>query len=206
MSGMKNKKPSAGRSEEKRRRNHEILGMLNAGVSAREVGRKFKLSYSRAKKLCSKLKLTGDCARNPGSGRKRKTTERSDRFIAKCSKSRTPSKKKNANELRTPTAVKVSTKTVQRRLKEKGITWQKKSKKLYASEKNRRVRLKFAREHVGWSIEQSKRVVWKNESPFCLKNHSQQHVLQTNGEKGASRSMQGTVKHQMFINVCGAFC
>ena len=66
---------------------HEILGMLNAGVSAREVAQKFKLSYSGAKKLCSKLKLTGDCGRTHRSGRKRKTTERSDRFIAKCWKS-----------------------------------------------------------------------------------------------------------------------
>ena len=53
MSGEKNKKPSAGRSEERTRRNHEILGMLNAGVSAREVAQKFKFSYSGAKKLCS---------------------------------------------------------------------------------------------------------------------------------------------------------
>ena len=39
--------------------------MLKAGVSAREVAQKFKLSYSRAKKICSKLKLTGDCVVGP---------------------------------------------------------------------------------------------------------------------------------------------
>ena len=78
-----------------------------------------------------KLKLTGDCGRTHGSGRKRKTTERSDRFIAKCSKSGTPSKKEIANELRTQTGVEVSTKTIQRRLREKGITWRKESKKPY---------------------------------------------------------------------------
>ena len=37
MSEQKNKKPSpTRRSEERIRRNHEILGMLKAGVSARE--------------------------------------------------------------------------------------------------------------------------------------------------------------------------
>ena len=119
MSGEKNKKLSAGRSEERTKTNHEILGMLNAAVSAREVAQKFKLSYSGAKKLCSKLKLTGDCGHTHGSGRTRKTTERSDRFIAKCSKSGTPSKKEIANELRTQTGVEVSTKTIQRSLREK---------------------------------------------------------------------------------------
>ena len=93
MSEQKSKKPSSTKRSEEKRRNREILGMLKAGVSAREVAQKFKLSYSGAKKICSKLKLTGDCGRTPGSGRKRKTTERSDRFIAKSSKSGTPTKK-----------------------------------------------------------------------------------------------------------------
>ena len=101
ISEQKSKKPSStGRSEERIRRNHEILGMLNAGVSAREVAQKFKLSYSGAKKICSKLKLTGDCGQTSGSGRKRKTTERSDRFIAKSLKSGTPTKKEITNELK----------------------------------------------------------------------------------------------------------
>ena len=131
---------------------------------------------SGGKKICSKSKLTGDCGRTPGSGRKRKTTERSDRFIAKSSKSGTPTKKEIRNELKNQTSVEVSTKTIQRRLREKGITWRKKSKKPYVSEKNRIARLKFAREHAGWNIEQWKRVVWSNESPFGCKNQSQQRV------------------------------
>ena len=53
----------------------------------------------------------------PGSGRKRKTTERSDRFIAKSSKSGTPTKKEITNELKDQTGVDVSTKTIQRQKK-----------------------------------------------------------------------------------------
>ena len=115
--------------------NHEILGMLKTGVSAREAAQEFKLSYSGAKKICSKLKLTGDCGRTPGSARKRKKTERSDRFIAKSSKSGTPTKKEITNESKNQTGVEVSIKTIQRRLREKGITWRKKSKKPYVSER-----------------------------------------------------------------------
>ena len=65
-------------SQAKTGRNHEILGMLKAGVSARQISREYNLSYSGAKKLCTKLKSSGSCGRTPGSGCKRKTTERSD--------------------------------------------------------------------------------------------------------------------------------
>ena len=186
--------------------------MLKAGVSAREVAQKFKLSYSGAKKICSKLKLTGDCGRIPGPGRKRKTTERSDSFIAKSSKSGTPTKKEITNELKNQTGVEVSTKTIQRRLREKGITWRKRSKKSYVtvSEKNRIARLKFAREDAGWSIEQWKRVVWSDESPFGCKNQSQQHVWRTKQETGVrrgirsirSQSMYGGVFRGMVLAIC----
>ena len=46
----------------------------------------------------------------------------------------------------------------------------------YASEKNRIACLKFAREHVGWSIEQWKPEMWSDESSFGCKNQSQQHM------------------------------
>ena len=106
-------------------RNHEILGMLKAGVSAHQIGKEFGLSYSGAKKLCAKLKSSGNCHRTPGSGRKRKTSDRSDRCIVKHSKIETPTKKQLANELEAHIGVKVFTSTIQRRLREKGINWRK---------------------------------------------------------------------------------
>ena len=45
---------------------------------ARNHSKEFGLSYAGAKKICGKLKSNGDCYRSPGSGRKRKTSERSD--------------------------------------------------------------------------------------------------------------------------------
>ena len=73
------------------------------------------------------------------------------------------------------------------------------------NEKNRKVRLAFVREHVHWDIDQWKSVVWSNESPFTLQNNSSQYVWQTDKEKMATHSMQGTAKHQKSINVWGCF-
>ena len=191
------------RSRAKTGKNHEILGMLKAGVSARQISREYNLSYSGAKKLCAKLKSSGSCGRTPGSGCKRKTTERSDRFIVKCAKAGTLTKVEIVNELKNQTNVKVCSKTIQRRLKEKGLIWKKKCKKPYVSEKNRKARLASARELVGWSLDQWKRVVWSDESPFPLLNQSSQYVWRTKDDNLTSRSMQATVKHP--INVWGCF-
>ena len=109
------------------------------------------------------------------------------------------------NELKNQTNVKVCSKNIKHRLKEKGLIWKKKCKKPYVSEKNRKARLAFAREHVGWSLDQWKRVVWSDESPFPLLNQSPQYVWRTKDDNLTSRSMQATVKHQKSINVWGWF-
>ena len=61
-------------------------------------------------------------------------------------------KKEIADELKAQTGDKVSSKTIQRNLKEKRLAWRKKSKKPYVSEKNRVLRLSFAREHVSMEV------------------------------------------------------
>ena len=98
------------------------------------------------------MKTTGNCDPTPGSGRNRKTIHRSDRFIVKRSRAGTPTKKQLAGELEAQTGIKVSTTTIKRRLREKGIMWRKKFKKSFVSEKNCLLRLKFAREHGGWNV------------------------------------------------------
>ena len=57
----------------------------------------------------------------------------------------------------------------------------------------------------GWSVDDWKHVVWSDESPFVLQNHSAEFCWRINKEKEHCRSMQGTVKHQKSINVWGCF-
>ena len=153
-------------------RNHEILGMLKAGVSANRIAKEFGLSYAGAKKICAKLKSNGDCHRTPGSGRKRKTSERSDRFIVRQSKIGTPTKKELADALQDQNGVKVSTSTIQRRLRENGIHWRKKAKKSCRPRSP----------DVDWDVDQWKNVIWSDESPFTLQNNSSQFVWRNDRE------------------------
>ena len=66
MASKEVKKVNTERAEMKIRRNHQILGMLKAGVSTRAILKEFNMSYSGAKKLCRKIKSSGDCSRVPG--------------------------------------------------------------------------------------------------------------------------------------------
>ena len=186
-------------------RKHELPWMLKAGVSANKIAKDFGLSYAGAKKICARLKSSGDCHRTHGSGRKRKTSERTDQFIVRQSKIGTPTKKHLADSLEAQTGIKVSTSTIQRRLLENGIHWRKKTRKSFVSEKNRPKRLAIAREHVHWDLDQWKSVLWSDESQFTLQNNCFQFVWRNDREKNTIRTMQGTVKHQKSINVWGCF-
>ena len=179
--------------------------MLKAGVSANQIAKDFGLSYAGAKKICARLKSSGDCHRTPGSGRKRKTSERTDRFIVRQSEIGTPTKKHLADSLEAQTGINASKSTIQRRLRENGMQWSKKTRKSFVSEKNRLKRLAFAREHVHWDLDQWKSVIWSDESPFTLQNNCSQFVWRNHREKNTSRTMQGTVKHQKSINVWSCF-
>ena len=64
--GEKNKKQEQeAKAWKKVARNHEILGMLKAGVSANQIAKDFGLSYAGAT-ICARLKSNWDCHRTPG--------------------------------------------------------------------------------------------------------------------------------------------
>ena len=73
----------------------------------------------------------------PGSRRKSKTSEWTDRFIVQQSSIGNLYKKHLADALNAQNAVKFSTSSIQKRLGENGIHWRRKARKSFVSEKNR---------------------------------------------------------------------
>ena len=123
MEISKRKQEQEAKARKKVAQNHEILVMLKAGISTKQIAKEFGLSYAGAKKICAKLKSSGDCHPTPGSGRKRKKSEQTVRFIVQRSKIGTLIKQHLADSL---TGVKVPRSTIQRRLCENGIRQRKK--------------------------------------------------------------------------------
>ena len=57
------------------------IGMLTAGMSARDVARYFQRQESTISRLLNRFQQTGNVADRPRSGKQRKTTPREDRFL-----------------------------------------------------------------------------------------------------------------------------
>ena len=62
----------------------------------------------------------------------------------------------------------ISTRTMRRKLKGLGLNSCVALRKPIISEANWKQRLKFAREHIDWTLEQWKKVMWSDESRFTL--------------------------------------
>ena len=93
------------------------IGMLTAGMSARDVARHFQRHESTISRLLNRFLQTGNVADRPRSDRPRKTTPRKDRFLPTSSRSsRFLSSRKLGRLLRNATGTRVCDRTVRNRL------------------------------------------------------------------------------------------
>ena len=93
------------------------IGMLTAGMSARDVAQHFQCHESTISRLLNRFQKTGNVADRPGSGRRRKTTLRYDRFLTTSSRrNRFPFSPKLGRLLRNATGTRVCDRTVRNRL------------------------------------------------------------------------------------------
>ena len=93
------------------------IGMLTAGMSARDVARYYPRHESTISRLLNRFQQTGNVADRPRSGRPRKTTLREDRFLTTSSRhNRFLSSQKLGRLLRNATGTRVCDRTVRNRL------------------------------------------------------------------------------------------
>ena len=97
----------------------------------------------------------------PHTGRPRKTTLSDDHYLVRSAESNT---RQPLKQLRLDTNLDVSEQTNRRRLKEVGIAKHKAVKRPLLTAKHIAARLKWAHEHVNWSLEQWQSVIWSDES------------------------------------------
>ena len=73
------------------------------------------------------------------------------------------------------------------------------------SEKNRKLRLDWAKKYVNWTIEQWNNVLWNDESPFLLRYAGRTRVCGQQNERYKDFCLKLTTKHNVKINVWGCF-
>lgn len=184
-----------------------IIGMYQAGLSKKEIGRRMQSQNvcvaSHVRNVIKRFEEEGNVDAKPGRGRKRKTSEREDREIVRAAVKR---RRVSAQVIKAETKLQVSLQTIRNRLHEAGLYGRVAVKKAWVREANRIKRLRWAHEHLDWTVEQWSRILWTDESPFVLRWKGRQVVWRRPAERFNPECMQGTIKHDKKINVWSCFC
>lgn len=175
---------------------------LSESMSTIEIAKKLKRDPRTIQRFLKKYKETGVWTRSEGSGRPRKTSPRDDRAIARAA---IQNRRISSREIISSTGIPVSLSTIRNRLHEVGLKSYWSSKKPWISEKNRSKRLKWAEEHLNWTLEQWKQVLWSDESPFYLSFKGRRRVWRGHNERYSPETTTATVKHDKKINIWGCF-
>ena len=186
----------------------KIIGYSDAGWSNRKIGSKLKRNHNTISAVLKKQKETGKVIRKSGSGRPKKLSPQTARALGRAV---------NADRFITATALQtqfrlnegenhVSTRTIRRTITDiRGYNSYWAVKKPYISERNRQKRLLWCQDKIYWTAEQWRKVLWTDESPFCLRYSGRLRVWRLHNERYSPQCLQGTVKHDKKIMVWGAF-
>lgn len=181
-----------------------IVSLFTQGYSQRTIGKFCHCSGSTVGRLIKKFVTFGVTDRKTGSGRPRKTTAKTDRLIVRQVKM---NRKVNSYTIKKDYSLDyISVHTIRRRITESGMFksyWA--TRKPFISEKNRLIRLQWCRDRENWTVEQWRKVLWSDESPFVLRCAKRYRVWRLHNERYNPAVTRATVKHDKKIMVWGCF-
>lgn len=173
------------------------------GYTYGQVARKLGggATASGVMKLWRKFENTGKVVDKKRSGRPKISSARQDRMLVRlCLTDR----RKSLPELRQEWTVRASKYTVRRRLITFGLKARIPRRKPLVNVQQRQRRLNWAKEHLNWSHEQWKKVLWSDESRITLfANDGTQFVWRRQGEAHLPACLIPTVKHPEGVMIWG---
>jgi len=181
-----------------------IVGMKHMKASGRDVASFIERDQRTVNRFYSHYVKTGDMQSKSGVTRVKKLSDKDIRrikFLVRRDPFMTIRKIKEDMGLEN-----VCERTIARALEKYANIksyWAK--KKPFISDKNQKIRLQWAKQHRDWTIDQWRKVVWTDESPFMLRYQGKKRVLRYANERYVKAFMMGTVKHDKKINVWGCF-
>lgn len=175
----------------------QAIGLLNAGLSLREVGRRLNVSHSVISRLRERHQQTGSVKQRPRSGRPKKTTPRQDRqMVVLAKRERVKSAKMINSEFRNATGVRISDQTVRNRLHSHNLRAFRPAVRPRLTMRHRTNRLEFARLHVNLDRARLRNILFTDESRFCLDFHDgRRRVWRSKNERYANCNV---VEHDRF--------
>lgn len=161
--------------------------LLEEGRNQNYVAFRLGVNQSTISRLQRRLRETGNVGRRRGQGRKRASSAVDDRFLQLSSlRNRTLTAPELQNNLETTRGIRISERTVRRRLAEGNLHARRPAMCPILSRRHRTTRLAFARQYVNWRIEDWEKVLFTDESRFSLKGaDGRQRVWRRTGERYA---------------------
>uniref|UniRef100_A0A914VV34 Transposase Tc1-like domain-containing protein n=1 Tax=Plectus sambesii TaxID=2011161 RepID=A0A914VV34_9BILA len=175
------------------------------GDTDRVVASQFAIGRGTVSRIYARARTAMPLTRLPGSGRRKKTTERQAIALQRISKA-DPRKTAAdiAKEANTQFGVKISRQTASRILESASLFARRPAKKPLISEKNRRARLRFAKDHLTWTSADWAKVLWSDESKFNLfSSDGIRYVRRPPGKRYDVRYQVPTVKNSKSVMVWG---
>jgi transposase len=163
------------------------IALIQDGRSKYYVARVLGVSRCSIQRAVKRFSETKGYTRRVGSGRKRSTTDRDDHFLnLTILRNRDTTAVRARNELEEVRGVAVSEQTVRKRLEEHGLSARTLAYCLLLTREHLVARLLIVHEHRNWRIEEWGRILFTDESRFCLRSpDGRQRVWRRTGERVA---------------------
>ena len=174
----------------------------------REIAKKLKISYHAVNYTLQRAAQTGSNKHRKRSGRPRCTTVQEDKYLRVSSlRQRRLTGRQLAAALNSTHQTTVSVSTVKRRLQDAGLHGRIAKKKPYLRLANKKKRLRWAKEHRHWTLEEWKKVLWTDESKFVVFGSNRRtFVRRRTNEKMQEQCLIPSVKHgRCSVMVWGCF-
>ena len=119
-------------------------------------------------------------------------------------------RKATANEINLAlqdSGVNVSNRTVRRRLFSAGLRARKPSKRPYLNDKQRKKRLSWAREHLEWTKDNWKKVLWSDKTKISIfGSDGVRYVRRRPGEDNMPECTTATMNHPLSVMIWDCMC
>lgn len=175
----------------------KIIKLHEKGLNPSQIAQKTQFKRSTFVDIIKKWSTTRTLANCQRLGRPRVTKTRQDRkLIQLATTDRRLTLSKLAKSVENDFNLVASPKTIKRRLHEANLKGRRARKKPLLSKKNIAKRLKWARDHEAWTNNDWNKILWSDESKFCIfGNNGSKFVWRRPGEALKNECLQPTVKH-----------
>lgn len=168
--------------------------LLQEGQSQWSVAMQLGVSRRAIRNVWERYQETGSVARRPGTGRVRSTTAQEDRYLRLTARrERTVTARTLQTRLRQSTEPRVSDQTIWNRLHEDGQCFRVRAIRLKLTRAHRAARLRYAREHLEWTMDNWKNVLFTDECKVKFSSVDRGvRVWRREGERFSEPCIHGT--------------